>query len=314
MVPREYRCLNVLWVIIMPETKLVSNMTRVRALRLLVQFIMFIILNGAIIGLSYSFLILPINQPHTPLSTADGAIYLLQRMLSSAVFPFIPLATFFIIGAVVGRFFCSWACPFGFVQDIVTYLSPFTKYRLNQKTNRQFIDIGLIILIIGVMITSFIGLSGLFDPGNIDQLKQGLDVFADEPLAVFDPATMLFVSVPYIFWWNSWPADFLSVDILFYLRLVILIVALLFPLFIPRAYCRWICPSGALTGRIGTCSVFGIKRNLIRCNHCGECEDACPMGVPILTHPEKIRDPLCTLCLDCIAVCDEGALKIGKGE
>lgn len=298
----------------MPETKLVSNMTRIRGLRLVVQLIMFFILNGAIIGLSYSILILPINHPHTPLSIAEGALYTMQRMLSSSIFPFIPIAAFLIIGSVVGRFFCSWACPFGFVQDIVMYLTPFTsKHRLNQKTNRQLTDIGLIVLFIGIIVTSFIGLSGIFDPANIEQLKRGLDVYADEPIAVFDPSSMLFVGIPYLLWWDSWPADFLTVDVLFYIRLVILITALILPMFIPRAYCRWVCPTGALSGKIGTYSIVGIKRNPIRCDHCGKCEDACPMGVPILSHPERIRDPLCTLCLDCVAVCNKGALKLSKG-
>ncbi|UCE15118.1 MAG: 4Fe-4S binding protein [Candidatus Heimdallarchaeota archaeon] len=48
-----------------------------------------------------------------------------------------------------------------------------------------------------------------------------------------------------------------------------------------------------------------------KCNHCGVCEDVCPMGVKILSHPaEKVRSPQCTNCLDCVAKCPEDAMEI----
>ncbi|MFW9995706.1 MAG: 4Fe-4S binding protein [Candidatus Odinarchaeota archaeon] len=298
----------------MPETKLVTNMTKTRFLRLISQFVMFIIVNGAILNLSYTFLILPINQPHTPLSVADGAIYVMQRMLTSAVFPLIPLASFAIIGAITGRFFCAWGCPFGLVQEIISYISPSAKYRINHTTNKSLMDVAWVFLLLGLIAASAVGLSGVFDPNNYEQLRNSLDVFADEPMSVFDPAAMLFVGIPYLLWWNSWPANIIGFDILFYLRLLVLIGALILPMFIPRAYCRWVCPTGILAGKIGTYSIFGVKRSLIKCNHCGRCENACPMGVPILEHPERVRDSLCILCLDCIEACDQDALRIGKGD
>ncbi|MHA2298147.1 MAG: 4Fe-4S binding protein [Candidatus Hodarchaeales archaeon] len=299
----------------MPETKLVANMTKVRFIRLVSQFLMFIIVNGAILNISYTFLILPINQPFTPISIADGALFVMQRMLSAAIFPFIPLASFALIGAIIGRFFCGWGCPFGLVQEITTYITApvTTKYRVFHKTNKQLVDVAWVILLMGMMVTSILGLSGLFDPTNYDRLREALTIFADEPLSIFEPAAILFVGIPYLFWWNSWPADLLGFDPLFYIRLLVLLVALILPMFIPRAYCRWACPTGVLIGKIGTYSMFGIKRSMIKCNRCGRCEDACSMGVPILEHPERIRDILCILCLDCIETCDQDALKLGKG-
>ena len=64
-------------------------------------------------------------------------------------------------------------------------------------------------------------------------------------------------------------------------------------------------------GEVAKVLNLGIGRNISKCNHCGLCEDVCPMGVRILSDPpEKVRNPLCTNCLDCVAVCPEDALEI----
>lgn len=64
-------------------------------------------------------------------------------------------------------------------------------------------------------------------------------------------------------------------------------------------------------GRIGKHSVIGLGRNMTRCDHCNDCEEVCPMGVRILDHPnERIRDELCTLCLDCVGACPQDAMEL----
>ena len=113
-----------------------ANTTKLRLLRTLVQFVMFILMNLSIFLIGATWLVLPVVMPKSIFTTSEGAFDLFQRMLTSAVIPLIPLASFFLIGAVFGRMFCSWGCPFGLVQDIVGFLtSRFNKYEPTHATN-----------------------------------------------------------------------------------------------------------------------------------------------------------------------------------
>ena len=97
----------------------------------------------------------------------------------------------------------------------------------------------------------------------------------------------------------------------FWLRLAILVIAILIIVSVPRGWCRWFCPTGAIMGFLGKNSIVGIGRNISKCDLCGICEDVCPTGVRILDEePEKIRSAHCTLCLDCIDACPHNALRL----
>jgi polyferredoxin len=74
----------------------------------------------------------------------------------------------------------------------------------------------------------------------------------------------------------------------------------LLSLLIPRFYCRFVCPLGALLGLLSRWSLWRIgKTNLAckRCHHCErDCEGAC---APVTTI--KINE--CVLCLNCLDQC-----------
>ena len=92
---------------------------------------------------------------------------------------------------------------------------------------------------------------------------------------------------------------------------LIFVAAIILIIYIPRGWCRWMCPVGIIMGIIGKNSIVGVGRSITKCNHCGICEDVCPMGVRILSHPpEKVRSEHCTNCLDCVGACPEDAMEI----
>ncbi|MFW9924815.1 MAG: 4Fe-4S binding protein, partial [Candidatus Thorarchaeota archaeon] len=108
--------------------------------------------------------------------------------------------------------------------------------------------------------------------------------------------------------------DFVMGDwkFMFYFRIVILLVVIGLSVFIPRFYCRYVCPIGYATGFTAKYSLIGIARNPARCTRCGKCEDMCEktaMQVPILDYSfERVRDANCTNCGNCLDACPHGAI------
>jgi len=294
-----------------PKTRL----TRLRILRTIVQIVMFFLMNLTFFLIGATWLVLPVNMSKSLFSSSEGAFFLLQRMLSQAILPLIPLASFLIIGSVFGRLFCAWACPFGLFQDIIGYLTSWIrKYEPTRDTNLSLRQIGEVITALILVISTYIGITvGLGDQANA---KETFGVWFDQPWAVLSPSTFLFTVIPLLFYWGV-TGNFLdfeslsSIEIIFWGRLLIFLFSLFLVIYVPRGWCRWFCPVGTIMGFIGKNSFLGVGRNISKCTHCGLCEDVCPMGVHILSHPaEKVRSEHCINCLDCVAVCDDDAMEI----
>jgi polyferredoxin len=276
---------------------------------------MFILMNLTFFLIGATWLVLPVNMPRSVFSSSEGAFFLLQRMLSMAIVPLIPLAAFFLIGAILGRFFCAWACPFGLFQDLLGYITSWiNKYEPTRETNLNLRQMGELITGGTLLLSTFIGINVAL--GEKATIEAAFDVFVEQPWAVLSPSAFLFTVIPLLFWWGGienffiWD-KFVVISVIFWIRLFIFIFAIIVVTYVPRGWCRWFCPVGIIMGHLGKNSLVGIGRNISKCNHCGLCEDVCPMGVRILAHPaEKVRSPLCTNCLDCVAVCPEDAMEI----
>ncbi len=91
---------------------------------------------------------------------------------------------------------------------------------------------------------------------------------------------------------------------------ILLGAALLANLVIPRFYCRYVCPTGALLGLLGRNALWRVARTSPSCSMCracdADCEGACqPSGV--------IRTSECVLCMNCLPACEEGVITFRTG-
>lgn len=72
--------------------------------------------------------------------------------------------------------------------------------------------------------------------------------------------------------------------------------------FVQGAWCRYLCPYGALLGLFSWFSPTRVRRDPDLCVSCGLCDKACMARIPI-SRKKQVVSPECTGCLDCVAVC-----------
>ena len=200
-----------------------------------------------------------------------------------------------VLTIVFGRFFCGWVCPFGALHQFVGYLgnrrkTTAQKIQLNKYRKAQCIK--YFILIFFLFMAAFPSLAATLQTGLLDPIPLITRSFNLLLLPIIDRAANL-VSVTARFYEGAW------------LILVIFLTAILLNLVIPRFYCRFICPLGALFAIISRFAIWRIGKKQKDCTDCKLCEKSCegacePSG--------KIRISECVLCFNCRDDCKDELL------
>ncbi len=297
--------------------------------RFILQLVSLILLNGLLLAQLYpginlhrSFLALPILLSiNAPMNMAYGSLDVIQVGLANPVAPWAALAFVFVIGAVLGRAFCGWVCPMGFIQDMISM----AKGSIGQVDVRMHgggkrVKYFLLAFALFVSISLAIALS----MGIGQDYKQSLSIFADGIFIPWAPEGALFSTIPraILYIRENVASTFLakfsvaqlgewirSIPIMIAFGLVILAVFFYGAYKVPRFWCRYMCPVGAMMAPFQSCSFVGMKRDPVKCSKCPHCEAACPMQIRILMLPwEKFNDPECILCGDCADACPHNSL------
>jgi len=308
------------------EVKVVPRIRRtvisISKLRLAAQFVSFFLLNAVIFGLGPWPLLLPIlGTLGVPIKTVGEALGSLQWMLYQLVFPWMALASIFLVSALLGRALCAWVCPFGFVQDLLVYVKR-KHMQVSLRTHKWMINIKYFVLTIVLFISGTIFMSLAMGVGQ--GYKTSLGAFGPAPFNALSPADTLFAVLPrlvlnvrYIL--PQLPgktADItgmiLSGPLLLWVRLIIMGIIIVAAVQVPRSWCRYLCPQGAFMALLYRFSFLGLKRNPLKCTRasCRACVEVCPMKVPILDLPwEKFTHPECIYCLKCVEACSTEAIR-----
>ena len=93
--------------------------------------------------------------------------------------------------------------------------------------------------------------------------------------------------------------------------IVFLLVAVLFAnRFIPRFWCRVLCPLGAFLGVFARFALFGMKKDHAKCTDCNLCLVHC-QGADSPQGGVKWRQDECHMCMNCENACPEDVIKFG---
>ncbi|MHA2378650.1 MAG: 4Fe-4S binding protein [Candidatus Thorarchaeota archaeon] len=253
---------------------------------------------------------LPIIAPlEAPTALLAGTFDTLQREFSGGIFPFFTLGAMIIIVTVLGRSACGWVCPIGTIQDFAT-LPKRSKVRPSPNTEKELRRIKTYIFVIVIGLAVWVGISRVF--GTAGDFERILGVFASAAFDPFNPAFIIFYEATTQLWPYSLETLWFITQWGFFigqLAFVVLIVAV--GIWVPRWFCRWLCPAGWLYGVFSREALIGIGRNPARCtpDTCNVCEVVCPMNIRIRRYPYKaLRSPECIMCLECKSHCPSGAI------
>ncbi|MBS7635879.1 4Fe-4S binding protein [Candidatus Bathyarchaeota archaeon] len=302
------------------------RLLKINTLRRVVQLLSFLLFSAMVFNLDSLPIVLPVlwswgYQPNT-LGDAFTALQLMFSgwRLPSVVFPWFATASFLLVGVLIGKSLCGWVCPFGFIQDLVGFVKV-KKTEVSPKTHRNMALVKYFVL--GIVLFISLTFSAAKLAGAQRDYERALGIFAYAPFTAISPAETLFSSLPrgiqsFSIEVTERPivdvlSGILDLPTIFWAQLFILVGVLVLAAYVPRGWCRYLCPHGAIMAFLNKFSFLGLRRDPVKCvkGECRECVKACPMMVPILELPwEKFSDPECIYCMKCSDTCPHKAIRL----
>jgi ferredoxin-type protein NapH len=185
-----------------------------------------------------------------------------------------------LLALLVGRGFCGWLCPFGFILDVVDRLVP-KVFRLppwlGNRLNKYGVLAGALVASAGTGTQAFCTvcpIGAVCRSYGVQSTLGGAEIAVVPLIAGLDLAGK-------------------------------------------RSWCRHFCPVGALFALFSRLSPLTVHINARRCRKfsCKRCADVCPMGIVPAADLEDGRTPdisraECITCLRCVDVCPYKAARV----
>ena len=165
--------------------------------------------------------------------------------------------------------FCGWLCPFGALQEMVSWLAKrlqIKQWRISNKVHKHLLNLKYVIFI-GILAISFYSINGAAWASEVEPFKTVFTLAFNQ-------------SLPYVAY-------------------AILLLGI--GLFIHKFFCRYLCPLGAGLATIG---LLGRVRWLSRRKACGTrcqyCANKCEIGA--IEPSGEINYNECIQCFECIVI------------
>lgn len=212
-----------------------------------------------------------------------------------------------VLTLLVGRVYCSVICPLGVFQDIVSWISGRRKGKKNRFSYSPAISwlrYAVLVLFVVAMVAGFSSIAALVAPysayGRIaSNLFAPLWQWGNNLLAYAAERMDSYAFYETDVWLKSMPV--------FVVAAVTLIVVVVLAWKGGRTYCNTICPVGTVLGLLSRYSIFRPVIDAGKCTSCSLCSRRCKAScIDLKNH--KIDYSRCVACMDCLDVCNKGAI------
>lgn len=198
--------------------------------------------------------------------------------------PYYILGILALFGLMCARTICGFLCPVGLCQELL-YKVRTPKLKKSRVTRvLSYFKYVLLALLIAIPLT--------YATFNIP-----LPAFCKYicPAGTFEGAVLLLSnpSNTNLFAQLGWQFTF---------KLSLLVIFIVASMFIFRAFCRFICPLGAIYGFFNRFALIGVCVDKNSCTECGLCVSYCKMDI------KHVGDHECINCGECMPVCPTKAI------
>jgi ferredoxin len=226
------------------------------------------------------------------------------RGLSVTAFGFVAVL---LLTLLFGRVYCSYICPLGIFQDVISWFSQKTKkkFRFRFAPPKTWVRYAILLAVVLSLFTGSIFLVNLLDPYSnfgrfMSDLFRPVYVISNNLLVKLFEATGSYV---------LYPVKVAATDpYALIVPVLMLLLVVWFAVRRGRLYCNAICPVGTLLGLIAKVSLFRIKFDKTACTQCGKCMFACKSQC-IDMKQQSVDFSRCVGCANCLNVCEKHGIR-----
>ena len=233
-----------------------------------------------------------LNCYSCPGAAAACPLGALQNALASSSYraPWFALGIVMLFGLLLGRTICGFLCPMGLLQELLDKI-PVPKLKKSRVT-RVLSYFKYVILAVFVLAVPLAYAAQRFPvPAFCKYIC---------PAGTLEGAIGLLAN----------PANermFSMLGGLFTRKFVLLVGIVAACAFVYRAFCRFLCPLGAIYGLFARLAIVGVRVDAEKCSGCGRCVARCRMDV------RRVGDHECIHCGACADACPAKAISMKCG-
>ncbi len=192
---------------------------------------------------------------------------------------------------LLGRVICGFLCPFGLIQELLHKI-PSKKLKKNKITKKLTWIKYVILAVFVIVIPALYAIRRLPLPAFCKYICPAGTLEGAMMLLIHPANSDLRAMTGGLFWW----------------KFAVMVLILAACVFIFRAFCRFICPLGAVYSLFAKIALLGVRVDMTKCTDCGACIKICPMDI------RNVGDRECIQCGTCIDICPEKAISFKAGK